>query len=105
VISGEGRPYTERGLVMDELARRRNVRGPYSIAGYMHDKLGDIVPTGPAVAKWMYGDCEPKTDKIQMFAEAFELTEDEKMQLAMAHAYGGKTPEGAQPRSRATWSS
>ncbi len=81
MAKGQGRPYSALGKVMDEPARSRDVRGPHKIGTYMEEKLGDA-PTGTAVAKWANGDAEPKPDKIQMFAKAFLLTEEENLSLA-----------------------
>lgn len=81
-----GRPYTVLGEVMDELARKRNIRGPHRIANYIEARLGDA-PSGVAVSKWMYGDTVPKPDKIEMFAEAFELSPRERAVLAYAYTF------------------
>jgi hypothetical protein len=93
---GQGRPYGALGEVMYELARKRNVRGPYSIAHYMKDQLPDHVPTGPAVAKWMYGDTEnPERENMQLFADAFDLSLQERKQLAWVYAFDEELPEDA----------
>ncbi|HEX2183705.1 MAG TPA: hypothetical protein VHH10_15595 [Rubrobacteraceae bacterium] len=89
-----GRPYSALGEVIDELARERNVRGPYAVAGYMKARLGEA-PTGAAVSKWMYGDSRPTRENMQRFADAFELSRTEKITLSFAFAYGQKPPEDA----------
>jgi hypothetical protein len=79
-----------RGKVIDELAGKRNVRGPYNIAKRMKSRFPDA-PSGVSVAKWMYGDATPRPESLQVFAQAFDLDEHEKMRLALAHTYN-KTP-------------
>jgi hypothetical protein len=76
---------------MDELARQRNVRGPHRIANYAKKHIPEF-PSGTSVAKWMYGDAVPNVENLRRFAEAFELSEEEKMRLALAHTYG-EAPE------------
>lgn len=82
------KPYTALGQIMDTLARRppHNVRGPYRMSAYIKEKLGDA-PTGVALSKWMYGEAHAKTEHLEMFVEAFELTEEEKVAVAWAYAY------------------
>jgi hypothetical protein len=75
---------------MDELARRRDVRGPHRITNYARARFPEF-PSGVAVAKWMYGDSIPPPENLQMFAEAFGLSEREKIQLALAHTYHEKS--------------
>ena len=89
-----GRPYSALGEVIDELARKRNVRGPYPIANYMKAHLGEA-PTGWAVSKWMYGDSRPTRENMQRFSDAFELSKREKVTLAFAFTYGQQPPEDA----------
>jgi hypothetical protein len=60
----------------------------------MRARLGENVPSGIAVSKWMYGDSRPTRENIQLFAEAFELTIQEKIELAWADIYGEQLPEG-----------
>ena len=43
----------------------------------------------------MYGDIKkPNPENMQMFAEAFELSEEEKIKLAWAYTYSRKLIEG-----------
>jgi hypothetical protein len=81
-----GRPYTALGTVMDELARKRNVRGPHRIANYMHSKV-EGAPSGVAVSKWMYGDSSPRPESVELFADAFELNPRERAELAYAYTF------------------
>jgi hypothetical protein len=92
VVRVNGRPYSAFGEVLDELARKRNVRGPYLIANYMKARLGEA-PTGAAVGKWMYGVASPTRENLQRFADAFELSKRERITLSFAFTYGQKPPE------------
>ncbi len=92
----QGRPYSALGEVIDELARKRNVRGPQRIANYMRARLGEA-PTGAAVGKWMYGDSRPTRENMRRFGDAFELSEEEKITLSFAFTYGQRPPEDAYP--------
>jgi transcriptional regulator with XRE-family HTH domain len=94
VIRVNSRPYSALGEVLDELARKRNVRGPHAIANYIKSRLGEA-PTGTAVSKWMYGESSPTLENLRRFAEAFELSKREKITLSFAFAYGQKPPEEA----------
>ena len=94
VIRVSGRPYSALGEVMDELARKRNVRGPTRIANYMKARLGEA-PTGVAVSKWMYGDSRPTRENVQRFSDAFELSKGERITLSFAFTYGQEKPEQA----------
>jgi hypothetical protein len=94
VVRVNGRPYSALGEVLDELARKRNVRGPYPVANYMKARLGEA-PTGAAVSKWMYGDSRPTHENMQRFADAFELSKTEKITLSFAYTYGQQPPEDA----------
>jgi transcriptional regulator with XRE-family HTH domain len=91
-LGAEGRPYSAFGEVLDELARKRNVRGPQRIANYMTARLGEA-PTGSAVSKWMHGDASPTPENVRRFAEAFELSEGEKITLSFAFTYGQEPPK------------
>ena len=91
---GEGRPYTALGEVINVVAQKRNVRGPFRIHNYMKARLGENVPGGVAISKWMYGDSDPEKENLQKFAEAFELSKDERIRLAWAAIYGEELPEG-----------
>jgi hypothetical protein len=92
VVGVNGRPYSALGEVIDELARKRDVRGPQPIANYMKARLGEA-PTGAAVSKWMHGDSRPTRENMQRFADAFELSKTEKITLSFAYTYGQQPPE------------
>lgn len=94
VVRVNSRPYSALGEVIDELTRKRNVRGPHAIANYMKSRLGEA-PTGAAVSKWMYGDSRPTRENMQRFAGAFELSKTEKITLSFAYTYGQQPPEDA----------
>jgi transcriptional regulator with XRE-family HTH domain len=87
-----GRPYSAFGEVLDELARKRNVRGPHSIAIYMKARVPEA-PSGVAVSKWLYGESSPTPESVRRFAEAFELSEGEKITLSFAFTYGQEPPK------------
>jgi hypothetical protein len=70
VVRVNSRQYSALGEVIDELTRKRNVRGPHAIANHMKSRLGEA-PTGAAVSKWMYGDSRPTRENMQRFAGAF----------------------------------
>jgi hypothetical protein len=88
------RPYSALGEVLDELARKRNVRGPCAIANHTEERLSEA-PTGAAVSKWIYGDSRPTRENMQRFADAFELSAREKITLSFAFTYGQQPPEPA----------
>jgi hypothetical protein len=90
-MDDEARPYTALGKVMDELARKRNVRGPHGIANYVRRRFPDA-PGGVAVAKWMYGDASPKPASLRTFSDAFELSDGEMMRLAWAFVFRKEPP-------------
>lgn len=81
-----GKPYSPLGEVMDELARRRNVRGPYLVAKYVRERTGRG-PSGSSFSDYFYGNITPKREVIGLFTEAFELTEEEQRELAWAYTY------------------
>ena len=95
MASHEGRPYTVLGEMLDALARRRNVRGASRIANHMEERLpGQQVPSGKALAKWLYGDSRPTQRDMQLFADAFELDRREKVRLAWAYTFDERGPAG-----------
>jgi hypothetical protein len=91
--SGKRRPYCELGKVLDALARERDVRGPYNIAHQVQDTTGFGV-SGQAVSKYLYGENVPKHAFIEAFTDVFELTAQERCDLAWAYTYG-QGPEAA----------
>jgi hypothetical protein len=87
VSSMKYKPYCELGKVLDNLARTRDVRGPYNIAHEIQNATGYEV-SGQAVSQYVYGRSSPKREFIEAFAEAFELTPQERGELAWVYAYG-----------------
>jgi hypothetical protein len=91
----EGKPYSPLGEVMDDLARKRHVQGPHRICNRLIAWFGeDAAPSGVSVSKWMHGESHPNWRWIAMFAEAFELTTEEKVRLAWAYAFRNEYPKG-----------
>ncbi len=86
-MRGRSEPYSALGKVMDELARSRNVRGPYNIAHYLEDATGHRV-SGQAVSKYLRGENFPRHEFVKAFAAAFELTTQEQEELAWVYTYG-----------------
>ncbi len=86
---GKQKAYSELGKLLDDLARSRDVRGPYNIAHYIEDTIGYRV-SGEAVSKYMYGEYLPKREFIKAFTDAFELTSHERAELAWVYAYGSR---------------
>jgi hypothetical protein len=85
--SGKRRPYCELGKMLDDLARSRDVRGPYNIAYYLKEVAGYEV-SGQAVSKCLYGEFLPKHAFIGAFTEALNLTSEERSKLAWVYTYG-----------------
>ncbi len=81
------KPYCELGKLLDTLARSRDIRGPYNIAAYLSEVTEHEV-SGQSVSKYLFGINEPKQAFIVAFADAFELTEQERLELAWAYAFG-----------------
>ncbi len=88
-MPANNRPYCELGKLIDLLARSRDVRGPYNIAQYVQERT-DYSLSGAAVSKHLYGDSVPRRRFLVAFANAFELTEQERRELAWLYAY--RTP-------------
>lgn len=81
------KPYRELGKLMDDMARKRDVRGPYNIARWVTSATGYKV-TGQAVSRYFYGESWPKPGFVSAFARAFELTKEERDTLAWLYTYG-----------------
>ena len=88
-MSAGNKPYCELGKLLDVLARSRNVRGSYNIAEYLNDRTNYEV-SGQSVSKYLFGINQPKRAFIVAFADAFELTEQERAELAWTYAYGSQ---------------
>ena len=89
VTNGGNRPYSELGKLLDAMARERDVRGPYNIAYHLEEVVGYAV-SGQGMSKYMYGEHLPRPKFIEAFAEAFELTLRERVELAWAYTYGSR---------------
>ncbi len=88
-MSTKDKPYCELGKMLDDMARDRDVRGPYNIAYQVQDVTGYEV-SGQMVSQYMYGRSFPKREFIEAFAEAFELTPQERGKLAWVYAYDSR---------------
>jgi hypothetical protein len=86
------KPYSELGKVLDSLARKREVRGPYNIA-HRVTAVTRYKVTGQAVSHYFYGNSRPKREFVSAFAEAFDLTTEERDALAWLYTYGSN-PDG-----------
>ena len=78
--------YCELGKMLDDLARERDVRGPYNIAKHIEDVIGYEV-SGQVLSKYLYGDSVPKSGFMRAFSDAFELTARERSELAWVYTY------------------
>ena len=87
--SGKNKSYSELGKLLDAMARERDVRGPYNIAHHL-DEVVDYQVSGQGMSKYMYGETLPKPRFIEAYAEAFERTAQERVELAWAYAYGSR---------------
>ncbi len=88
-MRSKDKPYSELGKMLDDLARERDVRGPYNIAQHLYS-LSGYEASGQAVSQYMYGRSIPKRQFIEAFAEAFELTPQERGRLAWVYAYDSR---------------
>jgi len=84
--------YSEFGMVLDSLARKHHVRGPYAVAEHIMEKTGKG-PRGQSVSQYFYGEFYPRHEFIELFADAFELDNQERFELAWTYAYR-RRPEG-----------
>src|SRR4051794_27416302 len=80
-------PYSELGKTLDALARKGNVRGPYSMAKRVTNTTGYRV-SGQAVSGHLYGARYPRPSFMSAFAQAFELNIEERDKLARIYTYG-----------------
>ncbi len=97
--AGKSKPYCELGKLLDNLARDRAVRGPFSIAAYLKD-AGDYEVSGQTISKYLYGHSQPKQEFVGVFADAFRLTPQERAKLAWSYAYGSPLPSDELRRPR-----
>ena len=80
-------PYSELGKLLDQLARSRDVPGPKAITEHVREKTGE----GPGRSGWhgiRYGDIRPSPDTVRIFAQTFELDEEEATRLAVTYVFG-----------------
>jgi hypothetical protein len=54
-----GQPYSPLGETLDELARKRRVRGPYEVAKHVEERTG-VKFSGSAVSEYFRGESRPK---------------------------------------------
>jgi hypothetical protein len=82
--------YCELGKMLDDLARERDVRGPYNnIANHVEIVTGYEV-SGQLLSKYLYGEYVPKREFVRAFAEAFKLTAQERSELAGIYTYDSR---------------
>lgn len=83
----DGPEYSELGQVLDELARKRKIRGPYKLANYIRRRMGHG-PNGSAWSQIYRGETgHPQPRTIQLFVEALGLTPEEKAVVADAYLF------------------
>ena len=90
--NGRNKPFCELGKLLDALARSRGVHGPYNISHHIESVSGHTM-SGQAVSKSLYGNSRPKRGFIAAFADAFELTLQERIELAWVYAYDFPMPQ------------
>jgi hypothetical protein len=80
------RPYSPLGNVLDRLAAKRNIRGPYNVGKYVRVKTGG---KGPGESAWseIFRGSHPRPGAIEAFTEAFELSDAEKAELAWIYTF------------------
>jgi hypothetical protein len=87
--------YSPLGDVLDELARKRSVRGPTRVAHFIREQTGD----GPNPSAWhqiFAGETKQPTSKnLELFALAFELNHDEMVRVALANTFPALHERGA----------
>ena len=88
-MGSKDKPYSELGRILDDLARDRDVRGPYNMAQQVQSLTG-YEASGQVVSQYLYGRSSPKREFIAAFAEAFELTPQERGKLAWVYAYDSR---------------
>jgi hypothetical protein len=88
--NSKNKPCSELGKLLDALARERDVRGPYNISYHLEEAVGYGI-SGQGMSKHMYGESLPKPKFVEAFSEAFELTAQERMELAWVYAYGSRS--------------
>jgi hypothetical protein len=84
---GADKPYSQLGELLDSMARKRNVRGPYAVAKHITATVEHQI-SGQAVSRIFYGENYPRPSFIAAFAQAFELSIEERDRLAWLYIYG-----------------
>ncbi len=80
------------GETMKRIASKRGIRGPYKVSAYIRAKTGGG-PKGPSWSDYYYGKSDPTAETMERIAKAFELTVEEKKELAYVHAYREPYPK------------
>jgi hypothetical protein len=87
--------YSELGELLNATARERNVRGPYAVAKHITNENGYQI-SGQAVSRVFYGENYPRPTFIAAFADAFELSIEERNTLAWFYIYGEELEENSE---------
>lgn len=84
----EGRPYSPLGEVIMEIAEKKHIRRPRTIENFIRSTMG-YSPTNVSITKWIYGDArpDPKRGHLELFANAFDATQEERVRLAYADTF------------------
>jgi hypothetical protein len=99
LLLGEGvtvaeKSYSLLGSVLDEMAARRGVRGPYNVAEHVRQETGEG-PSGSGWSQVFSGDTHrPKREVIYAFDRAFKLSPEELQRLAHVYTFDKEPPEG-----------
>ncbi len=82
------------GKVLDEMAARRGVRGPYNVADHVRQETGEG-PGGSAWSQIFSGSTyRPRREVIITFAKAFKLSPEELHRLAHVFTFDKEPPAG-----------
>jgi hypothetical protein len=87
--------YSELGEMLDAMARNRHVREPYAVAKRVTNTTGYQI-SGQAVSRVFYGENYPRPSFIAAFADAFELSIEERNTLAWFYIYGEELEENSE---------
>jgi hypothetical protein len=91
VSSGADKPYSELGRILDAMARKRDVRGPYAIAKQV-TSVSEYEVSGQAVSRYFNEGVQPRPAFMSAFARAFGLTEEERDTVAWIYTYRSASP-------------
>ena len=81
------RQYSPLGKLIDRLARERDVRGPLALTEFVRQRTGEG-PSRSAWSQFLFGDIKPTAKTMTLFVIAFELTEEERVELALVYTFG-----------------